>query len=122
MWSIDAQPGGMNLRAHIAVVALLAGAGVHAQKAIWSHAVGIWRDGPVVYITPLIGTTEAVRTTELLQRYREEFKELREVRDLEVLRFATPEEGNDSRTALKAKYAVRKLEVVMLAASADTAR
>jgi hypothetical protein len=39
---------------------------------------------------------------------------LKDVQDLDVLRFDTPEEGNDSRTTLKAKYGVRKLEVVML--------
>ncbi|MBL7938641.1 MAG: hypothetical protein JNL43_04700 [Flavobacteriales bacterium] len=85
-----------------------------AQKQIWSHAVGNWRNGPIVYITPLIETTEAYTTPKLIEQYKERFPELKEVTDIDVLRFATPEEGNDSRTTLKAKYGMRKLEVVML--------
>ncbi|HNR54652.1 MAG TPA: hypothetical protein PKJ19_05775 [Flavobacteriales bacterium] len=98
----------------VTVLLLLAATTASAQKAIWSHAVGNWRNGPVVYITPLIETTEAVTTPQLLADYRLFFPELRDVVDLDVLRFATPEEGNDSRKVLKAKYDMRKLEVVML--------
>lgn len=86
----------------------------YAQNAIWSHAVGNWRNGPVVYITPLIETTEAFTTPQLIVRYKAEFPQLKDVTDLDVLRFATLEEGNDSRNTLKAKYGVRELEVVML--------
>jgi hypothetical protein len=39
---------------------------------------------------------------------------LKDVTDLDVLRFGTPEEGEESRRTLKAKYGMRKLEVVML--------
>ncbi|HRF80618.1 MAG TPA: hypothetical protein PL070_11085 [Flavobacteriales bacterium] len=85
-----------------------------AQNIIWSHAIGNWRNGPVVYITPLIETTEAFTTPQLIAHYRTEFPELKNVVDLDVLRFGTPEEGNDSRNTLKAKYGMRKLEVVML--------
>lgn len=87
---------------------------VNAQKAIWSHAIGNWRNGPVVYITPLIETTEAFTTQKLIAQYKEQFPELKDVTDIDVLRFGTPEEGNTSRTTLQAKYGVRKLEVVML--------
>lgn len=111
MWSGD--PGGM-ARNLVTILVLLAATTASAQKAIWSHAVGNWRNGPVVYITPLIETTEAVTTPQLLADYRLFFPELRDVVDLDVLRFATPEEGNDSRKVLKAKYDMRKLEVVML--------
>lgn len=95
---------------------LIAGSvvGVHAQKAIWSHAIGNWRNGPIVYITPLIATTEAFTTPKLIAQYKEQFPELKEATDIDVLRFATPEEGNESRTTLKAKYGMRKLEVKML--------
>ena len=86
----------------------------NAQKAIWSHAIGNWRNGPIVYITPLIETTEAFTTPKLIEQYKAQFPELKEVTDMDVLRFATPEEGNDSRTTLKAKYGIRKLEVKML--------
>lgn len=93
---------------------LLLTAAISAQNTIWSHAIGNWRNGPVVYITPLIETTEAFTTPQLIARYKTEFPELKTVTDLDVLRFGTPEEGNDSRKTLKAKYGVRKLEVVML--------
>lgn len=101
-------------RSILILIGLLFATLTNAQKTIWSHAVGNWRDGPVVYITPLIETSESVTTPQLLARYRSEYTELRDVKDLDALRFATPEEGNDSRTTLQAKYGIRKLEVVML--------
>ena len=85
-----------------------------SQNAIWSHAIGNWRNGPMVYITPLIETTEAFTTPQLIARYKAEFPALQDVTDLDVLRFGTPEEGEESRRTLKAKYGIRKLEVVML--------
>lgn len=101
---------------HLLALALVLGAlAASAQNTIWSHAIGNWRNGPTVYITPLIETTEAFTTPQLIARYRAEFPELKEVTDLDVLRFGTPEEGNDSRNTLKAKYGMRKLEVMMLA-------
>lgn len=87
-----------------------------AQNVIWSHAIGNWRNGPTVYITPLIETTEAFTTAQLIARYKADHPELKDVTDLDVLRFGTPEEGNDSRNTLKAKYGMRKLVVVMLEA------
>lgn len=111
----------MGMRAPILAVLLFIGAAVNAQNTIWSHAVGNWRNGPVVYITPLIETTEAFTTPQLIERYRKEFPVLKDVTDLDVLRFGTPEEGDASRTTLKAKYGVRKLEVVMLEPSAPDA-
>ncbi len=89
-------------------------ASVHAQNTIWSHAIGNWRNGPVVYISPVIETTEAVRTPELIERYKADHKELREAADMDVLRFATQEEAEESRQILKKKYGLRKLEVVLL--------
>lgn len=93
---------------------LLFAATTFAQNVIWSHAIGNWRNGPVVYISPLIETTEQFTTPMLLERYKAEFPELKSAADIDVLRFGTPEEGNESRTILKAKYGMRKLEVVML--------
>lgn len=87
---------------------------VFAQSTIWSHAIGNWRNGPVVYITPLIETTTQYTTPMLLERYRSEYPELKDVTDIDVLRFGTPEEGEESRLTLQAKYGMRKLEVVML--------
>jgi hypothetical protein len=85
-----------------------------AQNTIWSHAIGNWRNGPVVYITPVIETTEAVTTPKLIERYKAEFPELRTVADLDVLRFGSAEEAEESRRSLRSKYGMRKLEVVML--------
>jgi len=101
----------------LAVILTLASAlAARTQNTIYSHAVGNWRDGPVVLITPLIETTEAFTTQQLLVRYRGEFPELKDVEDIDVLRFATVEEGEQSRTTLKAKYEARSLEVKMLQA------
>jgi len=93
---------------------LLFTATAFSQKVIWSHAIGNWRNGPVVYISPLIETTEQFTTPMLLERYKTEFPEMKAAADIDVLRFGTPEEGNDSRRTLQAKYGMRKLEVVML--------
>ena len=102
---------------HLILAGLLFGSlSATAQNVIWSHAIGNWRNGPTVYITPLIETTEAFTTAQLITRYTTEAPELKDVTDLDVLRFGTPEEGNDSRNTLKAKYGMRKLEVVMLEA------
>ncbi|MGV3638267.1 MAG: hypothetical protein ACO1NQ_11560 [Flavobacteriales bacterium] len=102
---------------HLILAGLLFGSlSTTAQNVIWSHAIGNWRNGPTVYITPLIETTEAFTTAQLIARYKADHPELMNVTDLDVLRFGTPEEGNDSRNTLKAKYGMRKLEVVMLEA------
>jgi large subunit ribosomal protein L15 len=37
-----------------------------------------------------------------------------DITDIDVQRFATMEEGNESRTTLRAKYLTRKLEVLMV--------
>lgn len=98
----------------ITALFLLTGSTLAAQNTIYSHAVGNWRNGPVVYITPLIVTTEAFTTAQLVEQYRNAHPELSDVKDIDVLRFATPEEGEESRRSLKAKYGMRKLEVMML--------
>lgn len=90
-----------------------------AQKTIWSHAIGNWRNGPVVYITPVIETTEAASTAQLTERFRTEFPILKDVADLDVLLFAAPEDGEESRRTLAAKYAVRELEVQLLEPAAE---
>lgn len=102
------------MRVLVTAILLLSAFATQAQNTIWSHAIGNWRNGPVVVITPLIETTEAFTTPQLLERYKREFPELKDVQDIDVLRFGTPEEGNDSRNSLRAKYGVRKLEVKML--------
>lgn len=83
---------------------------------IHAYAVGNWRNGPVVYITPLFATTEAFTTPMLLARVRQDYPEFKDITDIEVQRFATAEEGELSRRELKAKYRVRQLEVRMVEA------
>jgi hypothetical protein len=102
------------MKAILTATLLIITCALSAQNTIWSHAIGNWRNGPTVYITPLIETTEAFTTPQLIARYRAEYPELKDVVDLDVLRFGTPEEGNESRRVLQAKYGVRKLPVVML--------
>ncbi len=93
---------------------LLIGAfAANAQKQIWSHAIGNWRNGPTVYITELIETTEAETTPYLLTVYKRDFFP-EDVKDIDILRFGTKEEGEESIRTLKAKYAMRKLEVEIL--------
>jgi hypothetical protein len=93
---------------------LLSCLAIHAQDTIWSHAIGNWKNGPVVYLSPVIETSEAVPKARLTEQYKEQFKELREAADLDVLLFATPEEAEESRQTLRMKYGTRKLEVVLL--------
>ncbi|MDQ3099815.1 MAG: hypothetical protein M3R08_00390 [Bacteroidota bacterium] len=85
-----------------------------AQNTIYSYAIGNWRNGPIVYISPLIETTEAFTTPQLIEQYKNDHREFRDAADMDVLRFATAEEGEENRQTLKAKYGIRKLEVVML--------
>jgi hypothetical protein len=104
---------------------LLFGLSAAAQRTIYSHAIGYWRNGPVVYITPLIEASESMTKAQLTERFRARFPELRDIpgNDLDVLLFGTREEGEESRRTLHAKYALRKLQAAMLEerkAAADT--
>lgn len=104
-------------RGLMAIVVLLLACSSRAQdapKTIYSYAVGDWRNGPVVVISPLFETTEQVSTPQLIARVQQEYPEFKGVTDIDVQRFATPEEGQESRTTLRAKYQMRKLEVLMV--------
>lgn len=103
----------------LAFLLLCSGLSAFAQNTIYSHAIGNWRNGPVVYITPLIETTEAATKPQLREQLRAQFPELKDIpdTDLDVLLFGTKEEGAESRTTLQRKYAYRKLDVVMLEAA-----
>lgn len=105
----------------VALALVLFGFSASAQNTIYSHAIGNWRNGPVVYITPLIETTEATTKPQLKEQYRAQYPELKDIpdTDLDVLLFGTQEEGNDSRLTLQRKYGMRKLEVVMLEVPKD---
>ena len=85
-----------------------------AQNTIYSYAIGNWRTGPTVEISPLFETTEMFTTPQLIAWVRHEWPEsFTDTTDIDVQRFATIEEGSESRTILKAKYGVRKLPVHM---------
>lgn len=84
-----------------------------APNTIWSYAVGDWRDGPVVKISPLFETTEAYTTPQLIAYVKKTYPAFAKVTDIDIQRFATIEEGELSRMTLKRKYLTRKLEVDM---------
>lgn len=96
--------------------ALLAvGLSAHAQKVIYSYAVGNWRNGPEVVISPLFTTTEQRTTPQLIAQVRASWPgSYTDSTDIDVLRFATREEGEESRTTLQRKYMARKLDVRLL--------
>jgi hypothetical protein len=100
----------------------LHGTFAQAPNVIYSYAVGDWRDGPVVTISPLFETTEAFTTPQLIARVKKEYPAFANITDIDIQRFATMEEGELSRTTLKAKYGVRKLQVNMLEAQATPAK
>ncbi|MBL7983072.1 MAG: hypothetical protein JNL52_14830 [Flavobacteriales bacterium] len=111
------------MRALLTIALVAIGLAACAQNTIYSHAIGNWRNGPVVYITPLIEASEAMTKAQLLERFRAEYPELKNIpaSDLDVLLFGTREEGDDSRRTLQSKYGVRKLQVVMLEKPKDPA-
>lgn len=109
----------LDVMKHLLVTALvLCGLSSVAQSTIYSFAIGNWRNGPTVYITPLIETTEAATKPKLKEQFRAQHDELKDIADmdLDVLLFGTREEGEEHRASLKQKYGYRKLEVVMLEA------
>ncbi len=111
------------MRPLLTTILLVIGLGAAAQNTIFSHAIGNWRNGPVVYITPLIEASESMSKDQLKERYRALFPELKDIpaSDLDVLLFGTREEGDESRRTLQAKYGMRKLQVVMLEKPKDPA-
>lgn len=88
-----------------------------AQDTIYSYVVGNWRNGPVVQISPLFGTTGMFSDADLVRWAGMQWPgPFAGVADVDVLRFATPEEGRESRATLRAKYGQRQLEVHMIGA------
>lgn len=102
------------MRYVITFALVLVSIAAHAQNRIWSYSVGNWRNGPVVFISPLVETTEAYTTPQLLEQLKAAHPEFKDLKDIDVLRFGTKEEGDESRITLKAKYGIRKLEVMMM--------
>lgn len=106
----------MKIRHILITLALaLSGHALLAQKAIYAYAIGDWRNGPVVQISPLIKTTEMFTGPQLIKWVRTRWPEqFTATTDIDVQFFGTLEEGELSRQTLKSKYGVRKLEVNML--------
>ncbi len=107
---------------HLLIAALLLGGlTTAAQNTIYSLAIGNWRGGSPVYITPVIETTEAMSKAALEALFRAQHPELKDIAkdNLDVLLFGTREEGDDKRMQLQRSYAYRKLEVMMLEAPAE---
>lgn len=100
----------------LAVLLLSSAALLKAQapNKIYSYGIGNWRNGPTVIISPLFETTEQFTTLQLIARIRHDYPEFKDITDIDVQRFATPEEGSDSRTTVKGKYERRQLKVVMV--------
>lgn len=105
-----------NQRYFISCAFSLLACGLFAQSPnkIYSYAIGDWRNGPVVTISPLYETTEAFTTLELINWVRHTYPEFANISDIDVQRFATTEEGTLSRTTLKGKYEARKLQVNLM--------
>jgi hypothetical protein len=82
-----------------------------APQKIWAYAIGDWRNGPVVTISPLFETTEAFTTPMLIAKVKKDYPQFKNITDIDVLRFATVEEGELNRITLKGKYEARKLDV-----------
>lgn len=101
----------------IASAVLIGGLFAQAPNKIYSYAVGDWRNGPVVTISPLFETTEAFTTLELINWVRHTYPAFANITDIDMQRFATTEEGSLSRTTLKGKYETRKLEVNLMSDS-----
>ncbi len=104
------------LSASLLFISIIANA--QAPNRIWAYAIGDWRNGPVVTISPLFETTEAFTTIQLINRVKKDYAEFAHIDDIDVQRFATTEEGDLSRTTLKGKYEVRKLKVNLMTAPA----
>lgn len=100
----------------LAAALLLTASFLHAQAPgkIWSYAIGNWRNGPVVTISPLFETTEQFTTPQLIARVKKDYPAFKDITDIDIQRFATVEEGAESRVILKGKYERRKLQVDML--------
>lgn len=109
---------GMKTRVSLSILAaVLCVSAASAQNTIYSYAIGNWRNGPVVQISPLFETTEMFTTPQLIKWVRGQWPvQFTDTTDIDVQRFATTEEGLLSRSTLKAKYGVRKLPVNMMEA------
>lgn len=91
---------------------------VQAQNTIYGFAVGNWRHGPVVELSPLFTTTESFTTPQLVAWVRQQWPaSFTDTTDIDVLRFATVEEGKENRATLHAKYGQRKLAVHLIEAA-----
>jgi hypothetical protein len=114
------QPPTMKVLTTLILLPLILLAGrLQAQSPgiIYSYAVGNWRDGPVVEISPLFQTTEQYTTPQLIALVKQKWpKVFTDSTDIDIQRFATKSEGEESRVVLKAKYGRRNLPVDLMPA------
>jgi hypothetical protein len=117
--SLREEPAAMKTKQILLSAALsLVGTFAFGQNTIYSYAIGNWRNGPTVEISPVFKTTEMFTTPQLISWVRAQWPEsFTDTTDIDVQRFAGLDEGNLSRTELKAKYARRKLPVHMIDAA-----
>lgn len=104
------------MRHLLSIALLLCGLSAFAQNTIHSLAIGNWRSGSPVYLTPVIETTEAMSKVKLAAQFRAQYAELKDIADgnLDVLLFGTKDEADEKRASLHRSYSHRKLEVVLL--------
>ena len=104
------------MRHLLSIALLLCGLSAWAQNTIHSLAIGNWRSGSPVYLTPVIKTTEAMSKVKLAAHFRAQYAELKDIADgnLDVLLFGTKDEADEKRASLHRSYSHRKLEVVLL--------
>lgn len=95
----------------VTVTVMATVASAQPPKKIYSYAIGDWRNGPVVTISPLFETSEAFTTPQLIARVKKDYPEFANIMDIDIQRFADVEEGELSRVTLKGKYEARKLQV-----------
>lgn len=108
----------MKTRLLLLLSAVLVGTAALAQKTIYAYAIGDWRNGPVVHISPMIETTEMFSPQALIRWVRQEWPTtFTDTTDIDVQFFAVIEDGEESRATLKAKYGVRKLPVNLMEAA-----
>jgi len=103
--------------AFLALALIFVTSATFAQKAIYSYAIGNWRNGPTVEFSPLFETTEMYTTPQLIQWVREQWPaSFTDTTDIDVLFFTDIEGGQENQKTLMGKYGMRKLPVHLIEA------
>ena len=99
-----------------AVCLLLVGLSSAARNTTYTQAIGNWRNGPVVYITPLWELPEQKTDEQLKEMFRAAYIEFMDIQDdgIKVLRFETKQRGNRSVISSEREYGYGKHKVVRI--------